>query len=93
MDFSQPVSTFGEGGNAEVAEEDEEDGNEDEEDAESVRMAQDGRIPTRREEKDEDGTSVVIVDAGRKGRGKIGTKNGVDVYFNPTSGKWRKLQP
>lgn len=93
LDFSNPAPLSDEGENASVADEmdEEENDDEDEEDAESLQMAQDGSVSTTREEEDEDGAPVMIVDAGRKGRGKIGTRNGVDVYFNPSIGKWRKL--
>lgn len=93
VDVLDAVSEFDEDENADVAEEGEEDEDqdEDEEDVESVRAPQEGRDHGTHEEKDEDGTPVVVIDAGRKGRGKIGTKNGVDVYFNPSIGKWRKL--
>lgn len=77
-----------------VVENDDVDEHEDlaEEDAESLQTAQEGQGSITHEEEDIDGTRVVIIHAGGKGWGKIGLRNGVAVYFNPDTGKWRKLQ-
>lgn len=71
---------------ADVVEEDEEDDNEEE-------IVPEGQHSVTQEEEDRDGTLVVVSSMGGRGWGKIGKKNGVDVYFNPSTSKWRKLQP
>ena len=90
-DVSNSISLFDEAG---VVEDDDVDDNGDlaKKDAESLQAAPEGQGSNTHEEEDIDGTRVVIIHAGGKGWGKIGLRNGIAVYFNPDTGKWRKLQ-